>query len=371
MRFSLLSTIAFIFASGTQALTASSINDCPTLKPRSSPATSVSDLRPDDIKVVSALGDSIMAAFAAEGIQGSSIINISSIYENRGISYGGGGDPGAVTLPNFIKRYNPKVKGASVGDHLAEICYGIICPPFQYRPSKDLLNAAQSAAMAPNIDHQLDYLIPAMKLMPGIDFKNDWKLINVQIGSNDQCASCIDSVIPLLTPTKYGEHITNAVERIRKNIPRVIVNLIGTFNVTEVYTVTADQDYCKPFQHTDFIINQVECPCAIDKRYRKKMDEVSVGYTKQLEAIAKKFKALQTDSFGVIFTPANIKIDTFPVKALSNIDCFHPSTLGHEYVAKSLWNTLFVPLANKPKTMTWNSALEVYCPIEADRFQLD
>jgi phospholipase B1 len=72
-----------------------------------------------------------MAGFAAEGIQGTSIIDIKSMNEYRGVSYGGGGDAGAVTVPNFIKRYNPKVKGASVDKHLVEICYGMICPPFQ------------------------------------------------------------------------------------------------------------------------------------------------------------------------------------------------------------------------------------------------
>ena len=68
----------------------------------------------------------------------------------------------------------------------------------------------------------------AMKFTPGVNFQNDWKLINLQIGSNDQCASCIDTVYPLLTPEKYGQHVTAAVERIRKNIPRVIVNLSKT-----------------------------------------------------------------------------------------------------------------------------------------------
>lgn len=64
-----------------------------------------------------------------------------------------------------------------------------------------------------------------MKLLPGVNYKNDWKFINVQIGSNDQCASCINSVIDYLTPERYGEHMTAAVERIRNQIPRVIVNL--------------------------------------------------------------------------------------------------------------------------------------------------
>lgn len=64
-----------------------------------------------------------------------------------------------------------------------------------------------------------------MKLYPGLNYKNDWKLINVQIGSNDQCASCINSVIPYLTVESYGQHLSAAVERIRNEIPRVIVNL--------------------------------------------------------------------------------------------------------------------------------------------------
>lgn len=72
-----------------------------------------------------------MAGFAAEGIQGTSIINIKSLDEYRGVSYGAGGNPGAVTVPNFIKKYSPSLKGSSVDEHLVELCYGILCAPFQ------------------------------------------------------------------------------------------------------------------------------------------------------------------------------------------------------------------------------------------------
>lgn len=116
---------------------------------------------------------------------------------------------------------------------------------------------------------------------------------------NDQCASCIDVLIPLLTPQAYGKHVTAAIERIRRTVPRVLINLskslqiassitqlysclsiieiVGTFNVTQVYTVTKGQSYCMPFQHTDFIFNSIECPCAIDTKYRPKMDQISAG----------------------------------------------------------------------------------------------
>lgn len=59
MRFSFatLALAATFLISSSQAATAPSIEKCPALKARSTPATSVADLRPDDIKVVAALGD--------------------------------------------------------------------------------------------------------------------------------------------------------------------------------------------------------------------------------------------------------------------------------------------------------------------------
>ena len=94
--------------------------------------------------------------------------------------------------------------------------------------------------------YRLTYvLFQALKLYPGINYKNDWKLINIQIGSklsdcclpksyssfscwikdNDQCASCIDEFIEVLTPRKFGQHVDAAVSRIKKDVPRVLVNL--------------------------------------------------------------------------------------------------------------------------------------------------
>lgn len=55
--FAPLALSALLFISSSQAATAPSIEQCPALKPRASPAVNVNDLRPDDIKVVGALGD--------------------------------------------------------------------------------------------------------------------------------------------------------------------------------------------------------------------------------------------------------------------------------------------------------------------------
>lgn len=73
-----------------------------------------------------------MAGFAMEGMDpdGTGLLNISSVNEFRGQSYGAGGDPGAVTLPNFVNHYNSSLKGASVGEHLVEFCQSDICLDF-------------------------------------------------------------------------------------------------------------------------------------------------------------------------------------------------------------------------------------------------
>ncbi|KAF7721874.1 hypothetical protein EC973_003970 [Apophysomyces ossiformis] len=360
------SLIASVFlcvtlVTSTIATSAATIADCPVLSARSSPATDARNLRPDDIKVVAGIGDSIMAGFAAAGIQGSSILNLKSLYEIRGVSYAMGGNNDATTIPNFIERYSPKLSGASVGKHLVELCYD--------RPSLDKLNSAQTGAMAMDLEHELNYLLPALKNFPGIKYKTDWKMINIQIGSNDQCTSCIDKFVDVLTPEKYGEHLDKALARIQKNVPRVLVNLIGVFNVSGVYTVTSGQKYCEPFKFTDFMFNKVECACAIDKKYHATMDKVAAGYDQQVRNLYHKYKALSNENFAVMYTPAPINITSFPIDGFSNIDCFHPSTKGHEWIAKTIWNTLFVPQSNKPKIMNFNPSVEVYCPKDTDRFQ--
>ena len=45
-----------------------------------------------------------------------------------------------------------------------QLCYDIICPPFQYEPSKDVFNAAQSGAMVRNlVSHEFDYLVKQLE----------------------------------------------------------------------------------------------------------------------------------------------------------------------------------------------------------------
>lgn len=203
MRLSLSSftLVAALLIPGSQALTAPTIAECPALKPRSAAATNVADLRPDDIKVVAALGDRytifnviyhyhvtniwFVVSWQALLLKESKAVQslISRVYTSivglvtevaparARLLYLTSSKNTALMLKvvlsiNILQRF-----AMALFAHLSNVGakskrntqslkpYLISCTIYIDRPSKDKLNAAQSAAMAPNLDHELDYLI--------------------------------------------------------------------------------------------------------------------------------------------------------------------------------------------------------------------
>ncbi|KAM5125032.1 phospholipase B1, membrane-associated-like [Mantella aurantiaca] len=89
----------------------------------SSVPTSVHKLRPGDIRVVAALGDSLTAGF---GARATSILDVAK--EWRGISWSIGGDDTlekVTTIPNILKKFNPNVKGFSKGTGTANAMFNV------------------------------------------------------------------------------------------------------------------------------------------------------------------------------------------------------------------------------------------------------
>ncbi|KAK6012032.1 hypothetical protein OSTOST_22826, partial [Ostertagia ostertagi] len=73
----------------------------------------VNSVRPADIKVVMALGDSLTAANGAGAED-----PVAVILQYRGLAFQAGGDGTLeqhVTIPNILKKYNPNLFGYSVG----------------------------------------------------------------------------------------------------------------------------------------------------------------------------------------------------------------------------------------------------------------
>ncbi|KAI9360207.1 hypothetical protein BD770DRAFT_385077 [Pilaira anomala] len=344
------------------------ISQCRLLTPRTRP-TSVHDLRVDDIKVIGALGDSITAGFGIKGVNTSlplEIATLAAYKEFRGLSYSIGGDKNAFTIPNYIKHFQPEINGYSTGSHLPELCGAEKCNPL-YQPEEDVLNAAKSGAIAETLNLELDYLILRMRTLDDIDYENDWKMINIQIGSNDMCGACNTTYMDDVTPDKFGSYVESVIERIQANIPKTLVNLIGTFNVSQIFPLSAGQDYCPKINDTDITYNTKLCSCGTTPEGLEKMGNLTLAYNEKLISIYDKYQKNKTDDFAVVYQQSNINITGFPIDFFSNYDCFHPSLKGHQWVSKIIWNQLFLPQALKPNVFNFNETETIYCPVESDR----
>ncbi|PVF99576.1 hypothetical protein CPB86DRAFT_281396 [Serendipita vermifera] len=349
----------------------SSISQCPKLAKRT--PTSVHDLRPDDFSYTMALGDSITAGCFSHGLQDNIL---ASFGEYRGDSYANGANPGAITIPNLIKNYNANVTGGSLGSNpIPELCYGPLCPigPFGWNPSVDQLNAAQSGAMASNLPHEArDYLVPLVKLrnIPAKAFK----YLNLQIGSNDQCALCTQAALGFGpgSADDFEANIRKTLEIIRAGIPNTVVNILGVIKVSDVYTITLNEPYCEVIPGIPHY--NIECPCmllpgSVGDTTRALMDKLKDQYNERLIKIVKDYQTAHYSDFAVTWQPASFEIAGFPVSALSDVDCFHPSLKAHQFIAAGVWNRLVGDNAERSTSQPWVDTLSYRCLQEDDRIQ--
>ncbi|KAJ3287273.1 hypothetical protein HK104_008676 [Borealophlyctis nickersoniae] len=355
------------------------IRSCPALPPRASPPTTVRDLRIDDFKVIAGLGDSITAGWFAKGLKEKKFpYPITAINEDRGIAFSMGGDPGAVTLPNIIRKYQPDIIGASTGTHFPEICWGALCPPFQYKPQVDQLNGAQSGALVSNVAGEVDYLVKQMKTKSEINFEKDWKLINLMISANDACLGCT-ALTPSPHPDKYEMLMRGVITKIRTRIPRVVVNVIQHFNVSQVWDLTHKDPWCSGLRNIGLVF---ECSCAFlagDKGAptRQEMDELVTNYNQRLAKIVNEINSevgrMDKDTFAITMDPGftGIKLREWPVSLISDVDCFHPAQRAHEQMAISVWNNLHRPFSQKVTSVAPATPLKVNCIDESSRVRVD
>ncbi|KAI8585413.1 hypothetical protein BDZ88DRAFT_22688 [Geranomyces variabilis] len=342
------------------------ITECPPLTPRATIPTSVTDIRPDDIKVYMALGDSITAGLFEEGWEGLKTIN-----ENRASAWSAGGKPDTSTLANFFRQYSPNIKGPSTGDNIGlTLCYGPLCPPQIYQPTQGY-NLALSGALISNVHLEVDALIERVKIDGIVDIKNDWKYLTILIGANDLCLACAN----LLSPDSYERMLRMNIEKLRAAFPRMIIHISTMFKVSEIYGITKQKPYCATLRD---IGGFVECPCAFAGKdtalggyWRGKMDAAADAWNVRIMQIARDYVGKYED-FAVIADPGTggTPIHSFGIEFISNVDCFHPSAHGHALLARGTWNNLFHAQKDKVTAYQITDALPLYCPTDADRIQV-
>ncbi|XP_056424549.1 phospholipase B1, membrane-associated [Hyla sarda] len=305
---------------------------------------SAHQLRPGDIKVVAALGDSLTAAFGAKS---TSLLNLAT--EWRGLSWSIGGDGTLetyTTIPNILKKFNPNIKGFSTG----------------IGPTNLMFNVAVGGAKAENIPAQAENLVKKMKESTDINFEEDWKLITIFIGGNDLCQYCRNRERYSLA--NHVKHIETALNTFYKEIPRVLINLVQIMEIEGLRTVNAETFGCS-------ILKPNACPCFInppDGSYElSEMKKFNRDLQIHVAALAEKFQ--DREDFAAVaqpfFTNTVVPVDGDGMPDISYfaVDCFHFSERGHAEMAIALWNNMIEPVGQKLSYNNFtHSRAKLRCP---------
>ncbi|XP_035828409.1 phospholipase B1, membrane-associated [Aplysia californica] len=318
---------------------------CPIIPPSPSVPTSVHELRPGDVKLVAALGDSLTAGRGSSG----GIVGL--LIDYRGLSWSVGGD-GSIedtrTLANVLRQYNPDLKGFSTGVG---------------GPNSDAahLNVAVTGDESHELMAQATDLVDKLQSDSSVDFNNDWKVITVFIGGNDLCAACTDEA--KYSVEKYKENLQETLDYLHSNVPRAFVNLVEVLNI-EIAKDLAEGLVCQA-------IHGFLCTCATNPsspEAEQQLVELKNQYQGAARDLASSGRYDTKDDFTVVLQP--FYRDTYlPYKPDGTIDysyfasdCFHHSKKGQEATGGALWNNMVEPVGEK--RLNWMPEEPLECPTE-------
>ncbi|XP_065845874.1 phospholipase B1, membrane-associated-like [Oscarella lobularis] len=330
---------------------------CPSLSPSSTIPTSVRKLRPSDIKVIGAMGNSVTAGAV---IRATNPFNLTQIRDDVGLSWSIGGDYGdasvAGTLGNILRFYNEDLRGMSRGS----------CPLFEAGKANcpnDGFNGAISGSQARDLLNQAKHIVQEMRSDTMINVKTDWKIITLWIGGNDLCKYCYtDKSKGGTTAQEYHDAIKESLDYLKANLPRTFVNLVITVDVTKIARRLTGTVVCDLT-----IFRETLCSCykSAGATSEEAIHNLAEEFQDKLRILAASRDYNDRDDFVVVLQPffENF-LQNFPAnERLSDYfaaDCFHFGVRGQALLATSLWNNMFEPIGNKSKDGSWD--LTVKCP---------
>ncbi|XP_049338551.1 phospholipase B1, membrane-associated [Astyanax mexicanus] len=320
---------------------------CKNTEPSDTVPTSVHRLRPGDVDVVAALGDSLTAGFGAKA---NNIIQL--LNEERGVSWSIGGDDTletVTTIPNILKKFNRNVFGFSKGR--------------SKRPNG--FNMAVSGAKASGIPGQVRDLIEALRNSTSVNFQQDWKLVTLFIGGNDLCQYCKDR--DALSPKKYIGHIRDALDMLYNEVPRVLVNFVEILEIEDLRKVTANTLGCS--------MQGTLCPCFLNPEENSEelyeMKRINRALQMETERLVYGGRYDKRDDFAVVLQPffqnsvVPMGTNKQPDLSFFSVDCFHFSERGHAQMAIALWNNMLEPVGSKQSYNNFtHDPSKIHCPSE-------
>ncbi|XP_063078262.1 phospholipase B1, membrane-associated-like [Engraulis encrasicolus] len=331
---------------------------CEERSPSPVPPTSVHEVRPADIKVVAAVGDSLTAGNGL-GAGPNNLLEV--LVQYRGLSWSVGGDMNishVTTLPNILKEFNSNVTGFSVDKG-------------KETSSNAFLNQAVAGAKADGLLGQAKVLVERMKTDPRIDFQADWKVITMFIGGNDLCDSCKNALY--FSADNFQKHVKEALDYFHQEVPRAIVNLIEPLHILPLRQLHQDHTLKCPTWLVDIL-----CPCVITPRphseAERRMEDLNRHYQLSIHDLIESGRYDTHDNFTVVIQPFLRDIivpllpDGRPDRSYFTPDCFHLSQKSHTQMARALWNNMLEPLGDKTHNQDFASGLNLTCPTQSSPF---
>ncbi|XP_075963706.1 phospholipase B1, membrane-associated-like [Anarhichas minor] len=331
---------------------------CTDRSPSPTTPTSVHELRPGDVKVVAAVGDSLTAGNGV-GAKNDNLLLV--INEYRGLSWSIGGDENittVTTLPNILRVFNPNLTGFSEGIGKED-------------SPKAFLNQAVAGAKSGDMVQQVRVLVDKMKNDSRIDFHNDWKVITMFISGNDLCDVCTDSIV--FSPRNVVDRIRQALDILHSEVPRAIVNLIEVLNILPLRDLHYDTTLGCP----TWFVNLV-CPCVLKPKpgssELQKVNDLNKAYQHAMRELIDSGRYDTHNNFTVVLQPFLREVvlpkleDGRPDRSYFSPDCFHLSQKAHTLMAQALWNNMLEPVGNKTFTQDFSVAIDLKCPSKTNPF---
>ncbi|KFV11665.1 Phospholipase B1, membrane-associated, partial [Tauraco erythrolophus] len=332
---------------------------CEDRSPSFPPATSVHSLKPADVKIIAALGDSLTAG---TGIASDSLLDLGTEY--RGLSWSIGGDASlenVTTLPNIFREFNATIVGYSTGTG-------------SENDSNAFLNQAVPGAQAEHLPAQARNLLRLMETDPRIDFNADWKLITVHIGANDLCNYCKDP--DHYSAANFTRRIQETLDILHKQasaVPKALVSLVDVMDLLPLRQLFVDTQVLCPTYLADYL-----CSCVLTEEENSSnltmVREATRAYQLGLQTLMESGRYDTNENFTVIIQPFlhNLKIplgqDGHPDISYFAPDCFHPSQKAHSQLARALWNAVLQPVGQKADSFNLTADIVLDCPTQNKPF---
>ncbi|KAF7637021.1 Lipase_GDSL domain-containing protein [Meloidogyne graminicola] len=294
---------------------------CPKIKADLVTGTSTSNLSPEDIGIIAAMGDSL-----ATGIGLWPRADI----EFRGAAFPIGGDAtidGLVTVPNILREFIPS-------NHLHGVSHGM---GLRNQLPENQLNVAMEDAGTKSMPEQANELVRRIRLLRDVDTWNTWTLLIITIGTEEICNNCTGP------DTKA---LIKAIDILNRGIHKAFIVLVGPIHISS------------SFQQQENLM-KTRCPCS-RQQPDGFMHLLSGKWANAFSEIQSHVEAVKRKTFNALTLPFLTLHSRYPYSLfIPNKPLLNRR--GHNYAAKWLWNRLISgPTYNFSKAVLSQDAY--FCP---------